>query len=461
MDCKSVRPKPLAEHYLHLKYPNDTLVRYAGEFWAYNGKCYVQVPEERLIGDINASMSEWYYEDKDGKRVSMRQRMTSGLIKDVIGLLSTPATMIPENESMPYWRGNGEDLPAYEMVSLQNGLLHVPTRRLYPHSADLFIATCLPFAYDRNAPSPEVWIEDFLMKSLPGDDRSDACNLLAEWFGYCLTSDMRFQKMLCLIGKSRSGKGVATRTLTKLLGAENVCTPSVDELSKDFGLSGFLGKRLAAVTDAVFSLQQSSQFVAKLLAITGNDSMNVNRKHRAILTGCRLNTKIMLASNEVPNLKDPAGALTARMLFIDFPISFVGSEDLGLEERIATELPGIFNWALDGYDRLYAQGRFTASKSKALESFRRESDPVGKFIEERCILNDTSRVPTQRLFDAWCHWCQENGGEYPQSEGWFGKALKAGARYIERKRVAKEDETGKRPCFYAGIALNPSQVVTA
>ena len=38
--------------------------------------------------------------------------------------------------------------------------------------------------------------------------------------------------------------------------------------------------------------------------------------------------------------------------------SFVGHEDIRLTNRLLEELPGILNWALEGWKRLHERGRF-------------------------------------------------------------------------------------------------------
>ena len=53
-----------------------------------------------------------------------------------------------------------------------------------------------------------------------------------------------------------------------------------------------------------------------------------------------------------------SGALAGRLLVILFQHSFFGREDPGLTDRLMGELPGILNWAIEGYERLQARGHF-------------------------------------------------------------------------------------------------------
>ena len=54
----------------------------------------------------------------------------------------------------PAWLKDGE-VPASEMVAMTNGLLHLPTRTLQPHTPDFFSLHSLAFDFDPSAPEPE------------------------------------------------------------------------------------------------------------------------------------------------------------------------------------------------------------------------------------------------------------------------------------------------------------------
>jgi putative DNA primase/helicase len=55
---------------------------------------------------------------------------------------------------------------------------------------------------------------------------------------------------------------------------------------------------------------------------------------------------------------DASGALASRFIVITLQRSFYGKEDLGLTERLLGELPGIFNWAIAGWQQLQERGYF-------------------------------------------------------------------------------------------------------
>jgi phage/plasmid-associated DNA primase len=58
-----------------------------------------------------------------------------------------------------------------------------------------------------------------------------------------------------------------------------------------------------------------------------------------------------------------------------------------LVDKLTAELPGIFNWAIEGLRRLRCRGRFTdpALCREALETYRTESNPARAFLQE-CVV---------------------------------------------------------------------------
>ncbi|MCP6318677.1 hypothetical protein NL491_27410, partial [Klebsiella pneumoniae] len=85
---------------------------------------------------------------------------------------------------------------AHEVVSLSDGLLHIPTRELLPHSPGFFSVNTLPFPWNGGG-RPAEWLK-FLDAVWPGDRQAQ--DALQEMFGYLLTADTSQQKMFLLRG---------------------------------------------------------------------------------------------------------------------------------------------------------------------------------------------------------------------------------------------------------------------
>jgi putative DNA primase/helicase len=178
---------------------------------------------------------------------------------------------------------------------------------------------------------------------------------LQEFFGYVVSGRLDLHKILLLVGPTRAGKGVIARTLTALVGNANVAGPTLSSLAGDFGLAPLLGKPLAIVSDARLAGRGSQVVVERLLAVSGEDTITVNRKYKDQWTG-KLPSRFMVISNELPQLGDASAAIAGRFVTLLLSKSWYGQEDLALEGRIREELSGILNWALDGLERLNRGG---------------------------------------------------------------------------------------------------------
>src|SRR5690606_24126432 len=120
--------------------------------------------------------------------------------------------------------------------------------------------------------------------------------------------------------------------------------------------------------------------VEELLAITGEDPRDIHRKFLPAIN-TTLGVRFVLMSNELPGFKDASGAFMGRVILLRMKNSFLGREDRSLENRIRSELPGVLNWAIRGWQRLEARGHFLqpASGGNLLEDFAAMASPIGEF----------------------------------------------------------------------------------
>jgi len=115
------------------------------------------------------------------------------------------------------------------------------------------------------------------------DDDTEAVDALQEWFGYVLSGRTDLQKMLMLIGPTRSGKGTVDKVLAALVGSNSHIGLSGRDLHGEFGLSALLGKTVAVFSDERMSMN-AKRFVETLLRITGEDEVTVAEKYKPALT---------------------------------------------------------------------------------------------------------------------------------------------------------------------------------
>lgn len=327
------------------------------------------------------------------------------------------------------------------------GLFDPATRRTHPHTPNHTGTWSLPFGYREDAPLPAAWLA--FLDSL-GMDPGDRLTL-QEWFGYLVSGATDQQKGVLLLGQRRSGKGTLLHVATALVGAQSAAPMTPAALMAPFGLSGAIGKTLLTVGDARFGGQDTSEVVERLLSIIGEDRMPVDRKFQSTWEG-KLRTRVMIASNEVPNVRDASGAFASRFLVLRLPVSHYGREDPKLLGKLLEELPGILLWALAGLDRLRAQGRFTESAQAQAEQaeMAAQQSPVSVFAEELLNPDPTMQVSCSALYALYALWAKAHGIK-PGTSATFGKNLRAVWPMVGRVRPRSGST---RTWSYAGVSVD-------
>jgi putative DNA primase/helicase len=258
----------------------------------------------------------------------------------------------------------------------------------------------------------------------------EVCDLLQEWFGYVVSGDSSKHKFLYLLGPTRAGKGVITRTLQSLVGASNYASPNLAQFGTNFGLQPTIGKSLITINDARFRGVRSAELVERLLNFTGGDSMTIDRKNREPWEG-RPTARVMVVSNDPPSVTGEQTTAFARRILgpIELHRSFYDNEDYELEDRIAGELDAIMGWALDGYARLVARGRFVrpAASAELFREIEEAMSPVLAFVRDRCVHSPNHIVGKDQLYAAYKRWCADSG-TYCASKVEFGRQLKGTLR---------------------------------
>jgi putative DNA primase/helicase len=186
--------------------------------------------------------------------------------------------------------------------------------------------------------------------------------------------------------------------------------------------------------------------------LTSANVLTIDRKHREPWTGY-LSTRMTIVSNELPRFTDASDALASRMLILELERSFFGEEDTALSETLIGELPGILQWALDGWERLRLRGHFVQPSASAglVDDLADLASPVAAWVRERCERGDGCEVDCNVAFRDYQDWATEEGHQHKLTLTTFGRDLKAAAQ-VTRVQV-RSGSTRSR--VYRGIRLRP------
>lgn len=443
-------PFRLAELFLKEQKTHETIctLRYWREdFYSWDGRCYQRKPEKEMrailakfiedefayLNDLAMMIYEERAKDSSGKKDEQpptQRPVTITVVSNVLQALGS-LTLMQESDyrNFPCWIAEGPQWAVEDTLPTGNALIHLPSYAagdnfLVPPTPSFFCPFALDYQFKTDAPEPTQWLK-FLDQLWPEDPVSIA--LLQDWMGYLLTPDTRQQKIMMMIGPTRSGKGTILRVIRELIGGENVANPTLSSLGTNFGLAPLVGRLAAIISDArITGRADMAQIIERLLAISGEDAQDIDRKHKEAVS-VKLKTRFMIVSNELPKLREVSGALAARLLILQTTESFKDREDTELSDKLMVELPGILLWAAQGWTRLRANGAFVQPESAqaTLEAMERLSSPIKQFLEERCLIDPQEAVGRSELYHAWKWWCETVGEQNFGTEGTFGRDLRS------------------------------------
>jgi putative DNA primase/helicase len=420
-----------------------TLRHWRGGWWQWQRSFWEEIDDRAMRSSLYKFTENAFYLNEDGKAKAWAP--TRKRIGDLADALSA-ICILPSTIDQPCWL---DDRESGTIVATANGLLDVERQQLYAHTPLFFNQTAVPFSYDPNAPEPNRWLE-FLGELWP--DEPAAVDALAEWFGYVVSGRMDLHKILLMVGPTRGGKGVIARVLTALIGRQNVAGPTLNSLGGEFGLAPLIGKPLAVISDARFVGKNGNVVVERLLSISGEDTLTVNRKYRDQWTG-KLPCRLHVVSNELPRLGDASAAVIGRIVLLLLSRSWLGREDHDLEVALRRELTGILNWALQGLHRLTVHNgnafTRTASADEAIVQMQDLASPVGAFVREKCKVAYGAEIEVDVLYGAYKLWAEDNG--HPKAtKQTLGRDLRAAVPSVRIERPRDGQDRFRR---YTGIRL--------
>ncbi len=333
------------------------------------------------------------------------------------------------------------ELSALNKIAFNNGVLDTRHKVLIHHNPKHFIRGYIPYDYDPEALCPRFaeWIQEVMCKDL------DLISVLQEFMGYVVEGGAyTHHKMLWLSGSGRNGKSTFIDVLKALVGRENYISASLSSLMSDKFMASMLdGKLLCASEEVNFGDYRDSGLIKTL---TGDGEITAQRKFKPAFD-FRNKAKMVQSLNELPQLTDLSPGMISRIIIVPFNRTFSDAEqDKGIKEKLMAELPGIFNWALAGLERLHKNGKFTEPKAgaEALEGVQHDSSSVAQWADSYLVPADDKAFVTAN--EMYLHYRKV----LPHPVGIARFARELGK--IKRLKELKGNNSGKRG--YRGVKLD-------
>ena len=331
-----------------------------------------------------------------------------------------------------------------QVLTFQNGTLEIETGNFRAFSEADYCSIQMQYDYDPEARCPE-WTQ--FINDVTNDEpmKEEILQFIA---GYVLFPTCKHQKVFILVGNGGNGKSVYLEVIQKLFGDENVTHVEPTGLIHDFQRIRLKDSLLNIGSDinSDFSRGEIREWLLKVADGTSIQACYKGKDHVDFIPRC----KLVYACNALPTAEIING-LNRRLQFVDFPCRYVENpdpndplqkpKDINLFKRLLAELPGIFNWAYDGYRLLSAVGYFTdAPEQEALlREFEETSNPVMVFCGEHSW---SGTVPREDIYNEYKFWCVETGHKALSRERFMPKFRDCmGGKILEERQVRKD---GKR-----------------
>ena len=328
------------------------------------------------------------------------------------------------------------------LINLSNGTFEItPNKKgLRDYNSNDFLKYKLPFKFDEKATCPK-FIE-YLNRVLPDNKMQQ---ILAEFIGYVFTntSTLKLEKTLLLIGIGANGKSVFFDIINALLGKSNVSNFTLESLTDNNGYYR------ASISDKLlnYSSEISNRLNIDLFKqmVSGEpvEARQIYHKPQVIEDYA----KLMFNCNELPTPRQHKDAYFRRFIIIPFDVKIpVKDQNPNLaQEIIKDELPGIFNWVLEGLDRLLKNEGFTDSEAvnSALNKYRSESDSVKLFIKENRLKPGVEKkVPLKDMYNSYKEFCKDEELKAIGKTN-FSNTLRDSNYHIDRDNIGMVVHTSK------------------
>jgi putative DNA primase/helicase len=327
-----------------------------------------------------------------------------------------------------------------DIVVVENGTLEIGASPpvLRDHRKDDYALSALPIRYDPAAGAPR-WHSDVLGRLQDGE-----AEFLKRFAGYALTTRTDHEIAVWISGESGSGKSTFVETVAALAGTR-AGTLSLPKLQTSFGLSNIPGKTLLIATEQPSVYLEDSHLLDGLIS---GELLTIEVKYRPAFDYAPT-AKLLWAMNTLPTVRNPEGGIFRRVRVLEWAPK-LENEDTALKAHLRThELPGVLNWALEGLAELREAGRFEVPETvkNATDEFKKNSDVLGLFLEERCHLGKGNRADRDTLYEVYKNWCAL-AGHRPQG-------LIAWARNLNRREGVKVVRSNNVRTVH-GVALSAS-----
>ena len=320
------------------------------------------------------------------------------------------------------------------LFNMQNGTYDLRTHDFLQHDKQNYITKTVGYNYDKNATCPKfLKFINRIFKSR--SDKVEIIDYLQKAFGYSLTGEVSQQAIFLLYGSGANGKSTLIETQRMVMGdygttidSSSLITKKNDSVRND--IARLPSVRFVSASENSKGTVLDEELVKKL---SGGDQVTARFLFQEEFQFYP-QLKLWWAFNHPPGLNDFTHSLMRRLKLIPFDEVISGTEVIDQAVLLnwhREELPGIFNWELEGLKKFQNEGlKDIDAVKKAVKEFKEEQDRLHEFIQDVCYVPGVDGVPEQDLVTSasvlgrsFNEWAMKNN-EKPMSQRKFSMELK-------------------------------------
>lgn len=301
-----------------------------------------------------------------------------------------------------------------DLFNCSNGTYDLVRHEFREHAKEDLITKVSGVEYDPSASCP-TWVSH-LDLILFGDQ--DLILAFQEICGYSLLHGNPEEIFVMLVGEGQNGKSKTVGALLdvfgdygRVLGFRSFAERKGNQVNND--IATLKGVRYVAASE---SNEHDILDAALIKGLTGRDPVTARFLYREFfefVPGCL----ITFSTNDRPMIRKWDKAIERRLWYFDFKVTIPEERrDPHIDERLRQEIPGIFNWMVEGLKRYQERGCLCTRPESVLAScrdYQRDVNPVLTYIDERIEI-EPGRIDPEFimvrsvLYHDYFTWSEEN-----------------------------------------------------
>lgn len=390
-----------------------------GKYWKNDGKNNILNYAHKVVDNIFFNEKSYYEakikdnpKDDKGFAQLMKWQIKCGNVKDIKNMLTLAG-------ALPSMSRNMEDFDNKPyLFNLNNGTFSLADMTFREHRLSDQLTKFVHYNYQKDAKCPR-WIH-FLLTIFNYD--MELYYFMQRVIGTALIGRIMYQCLYYCYGYGANGKTLFLRVLDMLFGeyaqnhkAELVEKKDKSEIRND--LARLPGARLVVAGEIPEGKILSDSIIKDL---TGQEKITARFLHKEFFEFMPTHTLILYGNHKM-RVQGKDHGIWRRINLIPFTTTIPDNRMRDMElmvKEFKDELPGIFNWAVEGLkiQNQIGYGEAYIKKPKsvllATQEYRKDEDTVLRFVQDilEPVEDKTAKLSTKELHDMYNYWYKEYVG---------------------------------------------------